>query len=50
MASSGDGQFRPPGKLKLLLRALGGYLYGILISLGWQPKGERSDEEKDGTR
>jgi hypothetical protein len=47
---SGDGQFKPPGKLRLLLRALGGYLYGILISLGWQPKEGRDDGKKHDTR
>lgn len=45
-----DGQFKPPGKLKLLLMFLGDQLFGFLMALGWQPKGERGDGKEDGTR
>ena len=47
---SNDDQYHPPGKLALLLRALGGWLYGILLSLGWQPKEERGDGKDHDTR
>lgn len=47
---SGNGQFRPPGKIKLLFMWLGDQLIGILMAFGWQPKGERGDGKNDGTR
>lgn len=47
---SGNGQFKPPGKAKLLLMFLGDQLLGILMALGWQPKGERGDGKDNSTR
>jgi hypothetical protein len=32
--------------LRALGRYLGDWVYGILITFGWQPKEERSDSEK----
>ena len=47
---SGNGQFKPPGRVKLLFMFLGDQLVEILMALGWQPKGERGDGEDHGTR
>jgi hypothetical protein len=33
--------FTPPGRLRLLLMWLGDLVYGLLISLGWQPREQR---------
>jgi hypothetical protein len=43
---NGDGQYRPPGRLKLLFMFLGDRLFEALITLGWQPKEERGDGKK----
>lgn len=43
---SGYGQYRPPGRLRLVLLFLGDQVYGLLTALGWQPKEHRS---KDGS-
>ena len=50
MASNGDGQYRPPGKVKLLFMWLGDQLFEILMALGWTPKGERGDGKNSDTR
>ena len=47
---NGNGQFKPPGKVKLLFMFLGDQLVEILMALGWQPKGERGDGEDHRTR
>ena len=47
---SGNGQFKPPGRVKLLFLFLGDQLIEILMALGWQPKEERGDGKDDGTR
>ena len=36
--------------MRSLIRYLGGWVYAILITFGWQPKEERGDGEDHGTR
>lgn len=38
--------FTPPGRLRLLVRWLGDQVYGILISLGWEPSGDKRTPPK----
>ena len=47
---SENSQFKPPGRVKLLFMFLGDQLVGILMALGWQPKGERGDGKDNSTR
>lgn len=42
---SDPGQYRPPGRLKLLLMFIGDQVYEFLTAFGWQPK-----EKRDGDR
>jgi len=37
--------FKPPGRLRLLIDMAGDLLYGLLVTLGWQPKEQREDGE-----
>lgn len=39
--------FSPPGRLRLLGLWLGDLLYGVLTSLGWQPREEREKAQAD---
>jgi hypothetical protein len=45
---SGPGQYRPPGRLRLLVMFLGEQVYEFLTALGWQPKEQRDEEKPPG--
>lgn len=45
-----SGSFRPPGRLRLLLDMAGDLLYGLLTSLGWQPRAEREKAAREAGR
>jgi hypothetical protein len=37
---------KPPGFLRLLWRMAGDWLYGLLISFGWQPREEQGKPQE----
>lgn len=43
MTGSGGGQYRPPGKAKILFMWLGDQVIELLMALGWEPKEERAN-------